>query len=59
MKSYNYKVDEVQNNFNEDSLNKNQISDEKTNSELNDKLIYENEENKFDILISYLNLFNK
>ena len=51
LKSYNYKVDEVQNNFNEDSLNKNQISDEKTNSELNDKLIYENEENKFDILI--------
>ena len=51
LKSYNYKVDEVQYNFNEDSLNKNQISDEKTNSELNDKLIYENEENKFDILI--------
>ena len=51
LKSYNYKVDEVQNNFNEDSLNKNQISDEKTNSELNDKLIYESEENKFDILI--------
>ena len=51
LKSYNYKVDEVQNNFNEDSLNKNQISDEKTNSEINDKLIYENEENKFDILI--------
>ena len=51
LKSYNYKVDEVQNNFNEDSLNKNQMSDEKTNSELNDKLIYENEENKFDILI--------
>ena len=51
LKSYNYQVDEVQNNFNEDSLNKNQISDEKTNSELNDKLIYENEENKFDILI--------
>ena len=51
LKSYNYKVDEVHNNFNEDSLNKNQISDEKTNSELNDKLIYENEENKFDILI--------
>ena len=51
LKSYKYKVDEVQNNFNEDSLNKNQISDEKTNSELNDKLIYENEENKFDILI--------
>ena len=51
LKSYNYKVDEMQNNFNEDSLNKNQISDEKTNSELNDKLIYENEENKFDILI--------
>ena len=51
LKSYNYKVDEVQNNFNEDSLNKNQISNEKTNSELNDKLIYENEENKFDILI--------
>ena len=51
LKSYNYKVDEVQNNFNEDSLNKNQISDEKTNSALNDKLIYENEENKFDILI--------
>ena len=51
LKSYNYQVDEVQNNFNEDSLNKNQISDEKTNSELNDKLIYENEENKFYILI--------
>ena len=51
LKSYNYKVDEVQNNFNEDSLNKNQISDEKTNSEINDKLIYENEENRFDILI--------
>ena len=51
LKSYNYKVDELQNNFNEDSLNKNQISDEKTNFEINDKLIYENEENKFDILI--------
>ena len=51
LKSYNFQVDEMQNNFNEDSLNKNPISDEKTNSEHNDKSLYENEENKYDALI--------
>ena len=51
LKSYNYQVDEIQNNFNDDSLNKNSISDEKTNSENNDKSLYENEENKYVILI--------
>ena len=49
MKSNSFQDDEISNNFNDDSLNKNQISDEKPNSE--NKSMYENEDNKYEILI--------